>query len=228
MQVKDDGMGQTTETAVTDFLEQIRQDAKEKQTVMYRIKFKKPVSLVRNRYKRVLYSDVVLRFFIGVEGTFAYTFSKRRGYSVYRDISNVDIESIEKVTKKPMDWIKKASLMKNKIHPNLWPELRKLSAEEFRNQFLDSPFNPVYFIKKFPRWEQKSITEGVKKAIETKTDYTHRYNTHHHSGRDLKIEIKVGPDGELRAWFSSEYMNCGNGDYYLILNETVAMFCETD
>jgi len=154
--------------------------------------------------------------------------AKNDGMEHVIDKTMTDFLGQEKVKKEDTDWTKKASIMKNKIHPNLWLELRKLSAEEFRNHFMDSPFNPVYFIKKFPRWRQKEIAEAVKKAIETKTKYTTTYYTQHHSGRDLKIEISLCSDGELRAWFSSEYMNCGNGDYYLILNENVAMFCEKD
>ena len=36
-------------------------------------------------------------------------------------------------------------------------------------------------------------------------------------------------DAELgKAWYSEEYRGCGNGHYYLALNENVAWFCEDD
>ncbi len=31
-----------------------------------------------------------------------------------------------------------------------------------------------------------------------------------------------------RAWYSEEYKNCGNGHYYLALDENCALFCEDD
>ena len=42
------------------------------------------------------------------------------------------------------------------------------------------------------------------------------------------VTRKIGKDGVFRAWFSSEYKGCGNGDYYLLINPTQAIFVEKD
>lgn len=46
--------------------------------------------------------------------------------------------------------------------------------------------------------------------------------------RDYTVETKMCKDGVFRAWYSSEYSGCGNGDYYILLNPTQAFFAETD
>jgi hypothetical protein len=35
-------------------------------------------------------------------------------------------------------------------------------------------------------------------------------------------------DGVFRAWYSSEYAGCGNGQYYILINPHYASFMEPD
>lgn len=53
-------------------------------------------------------------------------------------------------------------------------------------------------------------------------------NTWKESGRDRSLEVKKNDDGSLRAWYASEYMNCGNGDYYIPISKTRAFYAEKD
>lgn len=46
--------------------------------------------------------------------------------------------------------------------------------------------------------------------------------------RDYTVETKMCEDGVFRAWYSSEYSGCWNGDYYILLNPTQAFFVEPD
>jgi hypothetical protein len=46
--------------------------------------------------------------------------------------------------------------------------------------------------------------------------------------RDLSIETKLCEDGIFRAWYSSEYRGCANGDYYLVISPTQAIYYERD
>lgn len=46
-------------------------------------------------------------------------------------------------------------------------------------------------------------------------------------GYDNSIEVNMYED-IIRGWYSEEYVGCGNGHYYLLLDECHAMFCEHD
>jgi hypothetical protein len=218
------------ELAKKDFLAEIKQTVKDNPyiDIKYKIIFNCPIVLPYNRFKTKSFEIVTLKFFISTSGILGFTFYKRSGYAVYQHFSNTDIKSIERVEEKLVDRLEKARKMKNKIHSNLWKNLREMTVEEFEKEFPDSNLNPVYFIKRFPKYRQHTIEEGIKRAVESKATYFTSHKTNHHSGRDLTIEFKMCEDGIYRGWFSSEYMGCGNGDYYLILNERVAIYCERD
>lgn len=48
------------------------------------------------------------------------------------------------------------------------------------------------------------------------------------SGRDRSLEFRKLDDGTVKAWYSSEYYNCGNGSYYAPISMTRALYCEDD
>lgn len=68
----------------------------------------------------------------------------------------------------------------------------------------------------------------LNKAFENKEDFRWSRSARGAQGRDLSIETKLCDDGIFKAWFSSEYAGCGNGDYYLLLNPTTAIYYERD
>lgn len=70
----------------------------------------------------------------------------------------------------------------------------------------------------------EKIISNVKDAIENKKDYS----THWRANYDVSLQVKKSEDGNMRAWLSLEYKNCGNGHYYLLINENLAIFCEND
>ena len=72
-------------------------------------------------------------------------------------------------------------------------------------------------------WEKDEVRERFAKAIAEKTNYRHRWE----KGYDNSIECKMCGD-IMCAWYSEEYRGCGNGHYYLALDERHAMFCEND
>lgn len=72
----------------------------------------------------------------------------------------------------------------------------------------------------------KPYVSQIREAFEKKTS-----GEWLHTGiqRDMSIETRYDADTDnFRAWFSSEYAGCGNGDYYIMINPTVAVFVETD
>ena len=65
-------------------------------------------------------------------------------------------------------------------------------------------------------------------AFENKTNFTWSRNSYSSKGRDLSISAKLCEDGIYRAWFSSEFSGCANGDYYLLISPNIAVYYERD
>ncbi len=122
---------------------------------------------------------------------------------------------------------KKVKNIIKKMHPNLWQDIVK----EYNNGNMDP-------IGADCRYETRSIKgifpseelEILAEAIKYKQDYsfTKYYNGCSPNGRDYTVEVRLMKDGNLHGWFSSEYKGTGNGDYYILINETQAVFVESD
>lgn len=64
--------------------------------------------------------------------------------------------------------------------------------------------------------------DRIKSALENKQNYsTGRIVVNYDNSFEYNAEKGM-------AWYSEEYRDCGNGHYYLALNENVAWFCEDD
>lgn len=71
----------------------------------------------------------------------------------------------------------------------------------------------------------KFITESILKEINAAMQNKTPYSAKGKNGYDVSFEY----DPSLqKAWYSEEYKDCGNGHYYLALNDTHAIFCEDD
>lgn len=71
-------------------------------------------------------------------------------------------------------------------------------------------------------WQNKSIKEEIKKNLAEKHNYsTGRIRTNY----DVTFEYDANNN---KAWYSEEYKDCGNGHYYIALNESMALFVEND
>jgi hypothetical protein len=121
--------------------------------------------------------------------------------------------------------LKRAKTLLRRIDSRCWDDLRKRSPEQIANEFRDSSLVPFSFIHRFPRHLRLWIKEQVANAFDQKKAF--RY---HRDGkkRDFSIETKPCEDGIFRAWFSSEYRGCANGDYYLVISPTQAIYYEAD
>lgn len=148
------------------------------------------------------------------------------GYSLidmlYRDFSK--ITNIEIVEIKPSG-ITFEKMLSKRYDSFVWSNLETKDNSEFRNR----PYYRLYDIRKI---FSENIIELIERAFRNKTDFHHSQSggkdTINTNRRDYSVELKLGEDGIFRAWFSSEYAGCGNGDYYLLLSPTTAVFSETD
>ena len=65
------------------------------------------------------------------------------------------------------------------------------------------------------------IKQGWLAALREKRNYSMRWTVSYDNS------VEFNPDGN-RAWYSEEYRGCGNGHYYLLLDEKHAAFREDD
>lgn len=194
-----------------------------------RIAFNKPVSLPINRYKRKIFTELKARFFVSGPMV-CYTFHKRTGFPLFNYVMADDIVYFEIVSlakeDKEKDRIKRALSLSKKIHPNAWSNLKKELQDKPLEALPDSNLKPVNILSRIKnRCTADYLKRSLAKAFENKEAFRWSQDG---IKRDYSIETKLCPDGIFRAWFSSEYSGCGNGDYYLLINPVQAVFCETD
>lgn len=163
---------------------------------------------------------------------FSNKLNPRRVYPLWSlGIDDNKIESLEYIKdsrKEVTDWdVKNRNFIVNNTHENIWNDLvDDLKKDDFRDVGIikensSSKIKLVYIKKVFPSW----VCNNVEDAILNKKQYSHRING---TKRDRSVSVEVGNDGKVRAWYSSEYSGCLNGDYYLLINKDVAVFYETD
>jgi hypothetical protein len=64
----------------------------------------------------------------------------------------------------------------------------------------------------------------IGKHLENKEDFRYAWESNY----DVSVSGKLCDDGIYRAWLSLEFRGCGNGHYYLLINENQAVFAEDD
>jgi hypothetical protein len=196
-------------------------------------KFKVTLSrATRFRGMRTPSDQIVIRIFNGASGQLGFMTgaSKRMGQSIY-DLTTFGgeilsaVEVLPKEKKEGPTPEENLAKVKAKLHPNAWPSIR--NQVQANDDFLHGPryCNPI---SKFRKYDQKMLAEQVQAAFDGAHEFHHRQLTDKPSGRDLTIRIYKNADGTINACFDSEYMGCGNGDYWLYLNPTTAVFGERD
>ena len=75
------------------------------------------------------------------------------------------------------------------------------------------------------KWDKypESIVEKIKDHLDKKEDFHYYWNANY----DVSMEGKQCDSG-YKGWFSLEFKGCGNGHYYLLVNENLAVFAEDD
>lgn len=135
-------------------------------------------------------------------------------------------------------------ILKN-LHPNLWSELRR-QAESVTDEMIVS-FGRLGFKSHYDAWKSapdnglpqigdyKTITLAscripshlpalIASAINYKKEFSHVWRDSY----NYSVGATIGENGIYRACFSAEFKDCGNGHYYLLLNNNNAIFSEHD
>lgn len=191
----------------------------------YILTFSKPVTLRVNQRKTVETEKAKVKLFISTTGNFCYSFTKRNGYqfltSQIECLSSIAAVLPEETRAEKLKLVKSFA---NRIHPNAWADLREeINADP--GKVLDRKGAMVTSIRsKFPDY----VITQLKEAFEKKGQYSYNQHASGNKGRSLRLETKLCDDGIFRAWFSSEYPGCANGDYWILINPTTAIFMEKD
>lgn len=202
----------------------------------FRITFKNMVSIpiCLRTTKQKSFSQIDVFLFVSSNGEIGYNL-RRKGRSGFRFTQYIRPENIlfiEHIIPERKSKVEKAALIQKKIHPNAWKDFQQISPEEIVEKLPDSDLIPIYIFPKLKKRIGTIRAEYVKTQLEEafaeKKPFQYSIRTYHHSGRDWGFETKLCEDGDFRAWFKSEYKDCANGDYYLLLSPTVAVFYEKD
>lgn len=191
----------------------------------YQIVFSQPVTLQKNRKSIITTDKAAVGIFVSTKKNFCYTFAKKSGY-VFNSAQIGALRSIVPVLPedKTASEVKRILGFANRIHPNAWPNLKdQIIADP--EKYVKNYGPTVTSIKsKFPHY----VLEEIKVAFRNKTEYKYCTYASGKSGRDIKVEIKLHEDGLLRAWFCSYFPETLNGDVWILINPTTAIFKERD
>lgn len=135
------------------------------------------------------------------------------------------------------DNIKACENFLKKCHKNLWKniqaECRKYLETKNEDDLPDfirwygTNVKYVSIKSKLP-YNKEYYLQQLKYAIENEKELYFAFEAKSNAGRDRSYRIEQLTDGSIKGFYSSEYANCGNGDYFLIINPTTAMFYERD
>lgn len=184
--------------------------------------YSEPAEIYSRRKIRTVTQAEVNFFTSSRTGQLCYRTTSRTGYH----IENMSFEKVEKLVlihPNCPEEVKKREkqeesfwkrVQREKYDENTWSNLKKGS-------FFPSQFKFINITKIFSPWE----IEQIERAFKEKSKFNY-----YREGvkRDFTINGEMCQDGIYRAWYSSEYSGCGNGDYYLLLNPRIAVFCEHD
>lgn len=216
----------TIQKTEQDYINQVIHDRNDAYYGKYILIFNRPVTLIRNRYHKNTYKTATVKLFIS-GNALCYTFYRRRGYHLFSQVSVLDIQSIERVPEidKKALRLKRAESLLRRIDSRCWDTIRNKTSEQISEEFCDSNLVPFSFIRRFKPHIRGYLKEKLDDAFLHQKAFTYRQEG---VKRDLSIETKLCDDGVFRAWFSSEYSGCANGDYYLVISPTQAIYYERD
>ncbi len=182
----------------------------------------------------------------------------RRGYRYsYEDFFSKYAAIVTDIEDKEKAWKRKLRTCEKRLEQSgLWPEIRtlwhnlqKMSYADWQLLKSENKAQLMMLRQKYPfvfmkdgkvdwnylgeladpktksmyfGYENKQIKERIKEALDSHTDYhTPRITVNY----DVTFEYNAS---KKSAWYSEEYQNCGNGHYYLALDESMAVFAEDD
>lgn len=193
----------------------------------YELVFSEPVELICNSRSVKTVTKAQVKLFVSKAGNFAYLpkVSAKSGHAFTGGMLArlVSIAPVLAEQSEAED-VKRIKGIAGRIHPNAWSDLKARILADPEGEAKKVEVCETSITGKFPSY----VIESLKAAFDQKTEYSFRKEARGSSGRSLSVEARLGEDGVYRAWFSSEFAGCANGDYWLLINPTTAVFKERD
>ena len=200
------------------------------------IEFSKPSTIIKAGTYANDTLKMKVRTFHSKDNDFCYTFGSRRGWSFskisYHNIKSISLPTTEEAKAdhelRNLNNIQKALKL---IHPNARNDLRKsLMDEPDKYKYYGGFLKIIKSVKVCGTYLERSVfgdwtVEQIKRAFETKTDFSQEIGSRQYSHR---VQCTVGSDGIFRAWYTREVHGGGANWAYLLLNPTTAWFVEKD
>jgi hypothetical protein len=123
-------------------------------------------------------------------------------------------EDIARITPEKIEELRKYD-GEIKSHFEAWEkagEIGLLRIEKYKTTTLTS--------NKMPIIDHQRLKEAIKNREDIIIYWRGSY--------DYSVHCKKCEDGDYRMWFSAEYKGCGNGHYYLLLDDNHCIFVEDD
>jgi hypothetical protein len=190
----------------------------------YELTFSEPATLDFHRRKKVTGRQHTVKLFVSTHGAFAYTFHKTHGQcfsdELIRKLVKMRLITVEEEEEKVQQKLDQLVAM---FHPNAWADVKRdlQNNPERRRYFAGLGLNLLDMRSRF----SDQVIKELENAFRNQEDY-HAYVPGRR--RDIRVETQMGADGIFRAWYSSEYAGCGNGQYYILINPHYASFMERD
>jgi hypothetical protein len=185
--------------------------------------FDQEVTLTNRLRNEVADTQHTVKLFQTVDGRLCHQTNPRSGHA----FSSTDLAHLVSIEPAELDMVAKVKNLANRIHPNAWGDLRTQLLTDPEKVYDNYGYTVTNITRKFSDY----VLKNIRRAFESKTAYT--YDTRggwsdKKTGRNLRVECKLCDNGIFRAWFTSEFPGCANGDYWLLVNPTTAICRERD
>jgi len=191
----------------------------------------------KKKYKVRIRTDVNGHFF-----GYASKIKAKRWHCCVSYLKLDQVDSIKEIFKKESTLsqeeinVKACQSFLNRCHKNLWIDIQDMCKEFIKTKdekvlpdFIKwTAGNPSYVsIKSKMDYNKDQVVADLTKAMDTNTPFKQSFGANGPQGRDRSFSIEI-INGMTKGFFSSEYYNCLNGYYYLLISPTTALFYEKD
>lgn len=214
--------------AAVDGLQRLSEEARRRGwPLRVELSFAAPLTIHRNRRQRFEAAQMTAYCWLNQAGAPCYTLRRPSGFRLSFEMIT-QLQQMRLVSPVPTSvQVAEMAKLANRLAPGAWEDLR-VRLESEPAGVLASYGEPTVtnVTRKIPSY----VAQALRQAFAARSDYRWEHRSHGvgNQGRTLRVETKLCEDGVFRAWFSSEYNGCANGDYWLLASPTTAILRERD
>lgn len=180
--------------------------------------------IVNGKKKTVLVMENCLLYKKRINSRVAYYSREEINSMIYKDKKSNE-ELFTQGLKTALKYLNNSGLWENikkdiEVMLSIGYEKSK-QREDLRSTFYMFDVPKIKAISLGKKYLTQEYTEKIQEAYNKKEPLSFRWR----AGYDLSFEYNPEKN---KAWWSEEYRGCGNGHYYLMLDNKHALFCEDD